>query len=1005
MRPFLLLILAALPLTPKTVVLWEPGFPTIDSELPPRTALEQALPNATFAPLADLDRLCANDDLLVLPYGSAFPLDAWPTIRRKAANGSLLILGGRPLFVPVARAANNAWRPAHLQNTYAHTLGIDHTYIAPQHDFTRLAWDAAAPAFHTPTIKARHVFVAASEGAAGRYRGLGYFLSPSGDRLSAPVTADDVHNQSRRVYLAFYPEPGYWASSAGIQLIREAAQYAAAGPLRLWLDLPKLTLAPGDRPTATLDLSRVANTPAELTLELQPGNAKLTLPVAQYLHQDIAFETPLAQPGLHTLTATLSQAGVPLERYRTGFYVRDLALLHSGQSLTAARDYFRLDGKPYLPIGANYFGTDPYGASFFVGGSLGGNAWAWDRDFAEMERHGLTFIRTGVWLNRARYLDPITGTASPRFLDALEAFLHAAARHHMQVVFTFFAFEPQTLAQPGPGQETGLLGPGANPYTDPVARQAQANWIGSIVSRFKDVPFLSFDLINEPSFSNPRRLWKGNTPNADPTEQAAWHAWLASRYQAPAALAAAWQTPLSGIPTFDAVPLPDPAGLDLARYGNHRLARAFDYNLFAQDMFRDWATAMVKTIRGHGARQPITVGQDEGGVSNRVLNHFHGDAPLDYTVNHTWWRDDALLWDSLAAKRPDKPNLIGETGPQPVWSIGGLWRWDDVNGLPLAERKLALGFAAGNAGALHWDWARGDTFGLLRRDGSYKQWMDALTGLAAFARQAAPYATGVRPPEVAIVLPQSLQLSVFNNWALEAQQKSVRALYHYARASAYTVGEYQLDLLGDPKLIIVPSPWVLNEGAWRKLRMKVHEGATVLISGRTDLDEHFQPAPNRLNEAGAALTARETKLTWHPASATLSYSADKTTYAERALLQDGAEVQEREEGKGRFLHIAVPLELADNLDVIGRIYRYAVTRAEVHPDYATTLEDPGILICPTRLPEATLYVLTSESSTPAAVAFQDLASQTEIKTTLDPGRAAVLLVRHNGQIAASYGLR
>jgi hypothetical protein len=38
----------------------------------------------------------------------------------------------------------------------------------------------------------------------------------------------------------------------------------------------------------------------------------------------------------------------------------------------------------------------------------------------------------------------------------------------------------------------------------------------SIVNRFKNVPWLCWDLINEPSFSNPNRLWTANTPMATP---------------------------------------------------------------------------------------------------------------------------------------------------------------------------------------------------------------------------------------------------------------------------------------------------------------------------------------------------------------------------------------------------------------------------------------------------------------------------------------------------------
>jgi hypothetical protein len=99
------------------------------------------------------------------------------------------------------------------------------------------------------------------------------------------------------------------------------------------------------------------------------------------------------------------------------------------------------------------------------------------------------------------------------------------------------------------------------------------------------------------------------------------------------------------------------------------------------------------------------------------------------------------------------------------------------------------------------------------------------------------------------------------------------------------------------------------------------------------------------------------------------------------------------------------LELADQLDEVGRIYKYAMKRAGVHAAYETSCEDPGILICPTRLPDATLYVLTSESASNAPVAFRDGLSGEKIRVTLAPGRAALLVVGRDGRILASYNVR
>jgi len=288
--------------------------------------------------------------------------------------------------------------------------------------------------------------------------------------------------------------------------------------------------------------------------------------------------------------------------------------------------------------------------------------------------------------------------------------------------------------------------------------------------------------------------------------------------------------------------------------------------------------------------------------------------------------------------------------------------------------------------------------------------MGALAGIAAFAQAAQPFASETRQPDIAIVIPQSLQLSAWNDIALEAQQNSVRALYNYARQSAFAVGEYQLALLGDPKLIIVPSPWIFQQDAWYQLIAKVRSGATLLISGRIDADEHFWSQPTRTQDWAPGyqpglLTTRENVVSWPGGSAPLTYPGDKTTVLERGLLPDGASFLEAQMGRGRVIYVSLPLELAESLDSVSRVYRYAISKAGIAKVYETSTDDPGILICPTQLPDATLYVLTSESASSANFSVRDLASGATIDVRLAPGRAAVALITHSGKVAASYNLQ
>jgi hypothetical protein len=619
-----------------------------------------------------------------------------------------------------------------------------------------------------------------------------------------------------------------------------------------------------------------------------------------------------------------------------------------------------------------------------------------------MAAHGVTFVRTGVWMPVAKFIEPTTGGANERFLRNLEAFLACAHRHNIAVNFTFFAFTPRFSA-PQIGQDAGAALP--NPYTDQAAVKMEQAYVRSVVERFKDAPWLSWDLINEPSFSNPRQIFKGNYPNGDPSELAAWHKWLSQRYGSLSALGDAWRVMPESLASFDAVPLPTIGDLRYERYGDTNQVRALDYNLFAQDMFSGWGKSMVALIRSSGSNQLIDVGQDEGGVTDRVLNQFYAGAGVSFTTNHTYWQDDALLWDSVAAKRPGMPNITGETGYQPAWAPDGSWRYDEFTGLGLMERKWALGFAAGSSGALQWDWARETDFGMERSDGSAKVWENMMRDLGRFAQAAAPFAQSIVEPEVALLLPQSYQLSVSNALALEAQQNSVRALYNYARGSAYAVGEYQSELLGSPKLILLPSSFGLTDEAWMAIEKRVKDGAVLLASGPFGENPHFH-ATGRQEEAGlpyviGPLTVREQLFRFPGGEEGLVFSGLKTTVLSRALLSDGADWTERVLGKGKILFSALPLELNGNLQATADVYSYALKAAGVTPVYSTVITDPGILICPTRFPNATLYVLSSESNR-SDVSFKDLRSGTTFAGTVPSGRAALLLVGTDGKILASY---
>ncbi|HEX4006821.1 MAG TPA: alpha-amylase family protein [Acidobacteriaceae bacterium] len=1000
----LVAVFSASALHAKVVVFAESGFPVVSSQPVSRETLAAALgPDATFAGIEELSKpqTLHGASLLVLPYGSALPVDAWDAIEAYLhSGGNLLVLGGQPLRVPVTGHAGD-FHERYPQDTYARSLDFRNTYEVPAVDAkSTFAWRDGYSFLPRLSIRAQHFFA-----VEGHLDGLGYMIDGTGDKVAAPMIVAD-YGASRIVALDFDPAPGYWESADGTSLIRAAAAYTEGGPTKFWIEEQYCALRPGETPLLTLHLRRTqsnAHADGQVQVELVSNGKAIdsaTVPLAgAEADAEVPFRKPLPM-GFYAVRATLMIDGQPREAYSNGFFVEDPSALDTGAALGVDGNFLTRGGKPFFPVGTNYFSTEADGWDF----SGPRNAQVWEDDFADMERHGVSFVRTGVWMPNAKFVEPSTGEANERFLRNVEAFLAAAQRHHIAVNFTFFAFSPHS-GETSRRANAGAEATPPNPYLNPGIVRAEQAYVLSVVRRFAHVPFLSYDLINEPSFSNPRLIFHGNVPNGDPSEVAAWHTWLREKYSNIDALAAAWSVPASQLGAFDNVPLPEPADLNYDRYRNAHEVRALDYNLFAQDMFAQWVHGMVEAIRGAGSAQLINVGQDEGSVTNRVLNQFYATSGVSFTTNHTYWQDDALLWDSVAAKHVGIPNITGETGYQPVWAPDGTWRYDELTGTGLEERKWALGFAAGSSGAMQWDWDREVDFGIERSDGSAKVWENMMRDLGHFAEQAAPYATGLTLPEVAIVLPQSLQLSVYNSEAIEAQQTAVRVLYNYNRTPAYAVGEYQIATLGSPKLIILPSAYGLTDAAWQALAAHVRDGAVLLISGPFAADAHLHPT-DRAAQAGLGyetvpLELRNQTFTWAGQPLPLTFGGQKTTVLSRAELPGNKDWGEVTLGKGRILFSALPLELNDRLDSVAAVYAYAIHAAGIAPTFTTTTTDPGILICPTLLPHATLYVLASETNQ-TDVSFRDQRSGKTFTGTLDPGRASLLLVGEDGTLIANY---
>jgi hypothetical protein len=1043
----------------RVAVFYEAGFPAVDAVPPDIEALRNALAGFDVAVIAASELATAlqarGTDVLLLPFGSAFPRAAWPAILAHLARGGGLVnLGGVPFAVPVVRQGTT-WRALARTTAYHKQVGIVQAFPV---DASRLVYRFATDptgatgqkAFEGAQILARETHPRRIYELIVRFTTTKSFPDEDGSdgpreaRLNALVQGYPTGtggNPSERSPVLPVATPfleidrlegafagGRWVLFTGDGPVSEQAAAALVG--RSAADAVSMRVQPryaGFHPGESIAISvnlRRPNRP------LSPQIGECDVQVIDARSQVVARgATRLAVEGDRAegevvLPATAAQlargsytvvAAADGETAVSGFWIYDTDMLRGGPTLAVGRDYFTRDGHPFPVTGTTYMATDVHRRFL-----LEPNPAAWERDFAAMEAAGVNLVRTGIWTGWRLHADG-QGAPTEGTLRALEVFLLTARRHDMPVIFTLFAFVPATWS------EAGL-----NPYFAPAALAAQRRFAGGIAARLAGANDIAWDLINEPSFSSPERLWSCR-PNYDADEQAAWEEWIretagpdAAQTTLEAAVCDRWNSlPGEGL----SLPRLEDFG-DKNLFGATRPNKAADYKRFAQAAFTRWVRDISGAIRANGNRaQLITVGQDEGGATERPNPLLFGEA-VDFTGTHTWWNNDALLWDALVSKRPDRAALVGETGLMTYERLdGGAWR-DETAAHNLLERKLALAFAGGGAGFVQWLWNTNvympidneAGIGFLRADGTVKPEFDAFGRLARFVGRHRDLFQNRTLEDVVVVVPQSQLFSV-RDFAAAATQRAVRTLEYELGVPVRMVGEHATgELKKGARLVIVPSPRVLTDDAWSALMAAADAGATVLVTGPVDRDEYERradrltalaigtvPRPvapvNTLQVGGARVSVvfRGAKLERLERSAVV-FDGLRAQFARGANAELAPAVRIVSRGKGRFIVCPLPVELADNEAATTVVYREALRAAGLGLTAASNARQAGVLLRPLVFDEAVLFVVVNERDTDTRVALRLPGGTTAAAAsiTVPAERAALVLVdRRTGQIMDS----
>jgi hypothetical protein len=960
----------------RVVVFQSSSFPTIDAPVIPERVIAEAMTGLPVTRTDDLSGL-DKDALLVLPYGSAFPLDSWTEIRTFVkSGGSLVVLGGAPFHQPVRKTADG-WQLATRQPTFAHEflIGPAEPISAPaamRTVFPDPSWSRPMSGARTVwelTVRlARQMEFPAEHGSEGPREGivrpLVHLVDEAGlpracplveiDRLRGPETG------ARWIFATSDAVLDAPTIRAIVTRAMKGAEFFEARPAIasiLATETPRIQItktggnasSPGqlvvrDDAGGVVHRQSVALTSGDSTLDIKPRRA--------------------LAPGLHHVE--ISADGFSTT---TGFWVRDDTLLKSGPRISVSRDWLRRDGAVFPIVGTTYMASDVHREFLFEP-----DPHVFDRDFALMERVGINFVRTGLWTAWSRAMSS-DGVPNETFLRALDAYVQSAAKHGIVVAFTFYAFLP-------------LPHGGTNPYLDPKSLAGQKTFLSAVATRYRGVGWIHYDLINEPSYAPPEGLWS-NRPIRDEHERAAWREWVRTRHgEDITLLRSRWQDRSDSV-----LDLPRDSDIWYTQIREDRRPRKHrDFVEFSQEVTANWASTLRGYLRDAGGDVLVTLGQDEGGVGTRPSQQLHA-ASIDYTCLHPWWQNDDLLASGVFVKVPEKPSVFQETGIMRLEDLDG-WPWRSPElAASVLERKFAYAFAARAAGNIEWAWNinpympidNESVIGFFRPDGTAKPEINVIPSHARFFAQAAPWLDDFEPDPVVVVIPQSRQF-MNRPAALDGYRRLIRLLAERHGIVPTALSDLRLtaERLRDARLIIVPSVEVLGEAAAAALLAASQRGAKVLFTGAITGDAYGE-IPASL--AALGVVDRGLPVPFRAISDGLAATFDRGL--QETLLRGSGTRRE----SGNIWYEPLPLEHAREEEPMSALLTRALAAAGVETHPSTT----GVAARLLTAPRSVLGVFVNDTSADAQRAVT--INGQSVSVNVPAGRARLVLYdRKTGRV-------
>ncbi|MDB5084741.1 MAG: glycoside hydrolase [Bacilli bacterium] len=992
-------------------------------------------------------KLSEQVSCLILLHGPYFPKNAWAAIVAHLKRGSgLLHIGGAPFQLPV-RAQNGQWIPEHVQTAYHQQLNIHEALPIDPSSFQSFKANEDIPLlvgreslFTLQSTYGLVLHVTHADDHPGEIGSSGPMdahiyplltaVSNDGRQIAAPVvlienTKGDFAG-GRWIFINQQLDETFWGKD-GMTCLKEWGEFCSRNVTEIWMKPNYAVYEAGETAKLTVQLQTqhsgwainedfVEQQTEKWTFEIQivsqcrEQDWKRNRVAFYQLNIESSYElslgavaVPVTDEGFYEIECTAQSSLGETRILRQGFWCYDRDLLQSGTPLSSDRDYFWKEGRPLPIVGMTYMTSDVARKYLFMP-----NVSIWNKDMAQMKKAGINLIRTGIWTAH-RHVMFIDGHPSEEVLRAIDAFILTAKRYELEVTFNFFAFVPEQWE-------------GVNPYLDPRSMKAQKRLISSVVSRHAKTTNIHWDLINEPSLFNPKRVFNGPQPNKDTYERTAFIEWIKHRHPSIEQLQERWQMTPVQLPDFAAVQAPAPEEISFNVQDMGRLKKGLrwlDYCLFSMDMHNRWASELSSAIKRINPEQLVTIGQDEGLGGLRPSPFFYAEA-VDYTTVHSWWLMDQLVWDGIFTKTPYKPNLVQETGIMYLEQADGHAKRSELELRNILERKYAYAFSTGGAGAVQWIWNTNfymdnineSNIGALRADGTEKPEADISYDFGHFMQNIRDLFEERELEEVVVIYPYSNDFSN-RRLSVDSTAKLTRVLAYEMKIPFRAFGEYHLDALQDhcPKLIIVPSAHNFSDQAFDKLITHVRiNGGTLLLTGPISLNEYWQfsdrlPELSQLgDQCSITNVLREEMLDINGQSYPVAFGGKRIAEVSQEIRTDSSNLVHVPMGRGLLLWCRLPLELNDRSEPLKAIYRYALNEACVKDEliWIQGSELPGVYGRKIRFKKGSLFIFVSEFSQDTALVVQDPITHCEYSFVLERERSVLFAVDETGQLIDVY---